>query len=198
MMVGCAGSLDDNSVSSPYHQSMLTSEQHDMPIEEQAQRSVRQRGVEITAVWRLNENQSLDKIEIRLDEQKAYGYLNGVVMMIASVSTGREGYNTPSGAYSIIGKERHHKSNLYGSFVDAQGHVVNSNAEAKQTPPVGTSYEPAEMPFFLRLTDQGVGMHAGYLPGFAASHGCIRLPPSIAEKLFATTKVGTPVYIIGQ
>jgi len=93
-------------------------------------------------------------------------------------------------------KDIDHKSNLYGVFIDSHGYVVDGNAEAGQTPPAGAVYDSADMPYYMRLREDGVGMHAGFLPGYPASHGCIRLPHAFAELLFSNISEGTPVDIV--
>lgn len=105
---------------------------------------------------------------VSLDEQYLYVYRNGVAIGASPISSGRPGYETPTGIYTILQKEREHRSNLY---------------------------DDAPMPFMQRLTWDGIAMHAGTLPGHPASHGCIRLPQSFAEKLFATSQRGAVVVI---
>ena len=105
---------------------------------------------------------------ISLDEQLAYVYRNGLRIGVSTVSTGKKGHETPTGVFTILQKHKDHRSNLY---------------------------DDAPMPFMQRLTWDGVALHAGNLPGYPASHGCIRLPSAFAAKLFAATKVGTEVLI---
>lgn len=105
---------------------------------------------------------------VSLPQQRAYVYRNGVRIGRSTASTGRPGYDTPSGIYSILQKRREHYSNLYDN---------------------------APMPFMQRLTWGGVALHAGNLPGYPASHGCVRLPRQFAEHLFAATKLGTIVVV---
>jgi lipoprotein-anchoring transpeptidase ErfK/SrfK len=112
------------------------------------------------------------------------------------ISSGREGYNTPAGSFSIVQKNKNHVSNLYGDYVDAEGHVVVANvASNRDARPPGTTFRGAPMPYFMRIHG-GVGMHAGYLPGYPASHGCIRMPRAAAQCFFENTPLGTPVQII--
>jgi hypothetical protein len=132
---------------------------------------------------------------VRLSEQRAYFYKGDRLVGIAVISTGREGYETPSGSFRVIQKEVHHRSSLYGDFVDATGNVVLANVDAtKDRPPPGTRFLGSEMPYFMRIRG-GYGMHAGFLPGFPASHGCIRMPLFLAQKFFAYAPVGTPVRV---
>ena len=135
-------------------------------------------------------------IVISVGSQLATFYKGGVEVGRTQISTGREGFNTPIGSFSVIEKSAEHLSTLYGDFVDKSGEVVVSNVDAqKDKRPPGTHFEGAPMPYFLRVTGP-VGMHAGYLPGYAASHGCIRLPKSAAYRFYENAKVGTPVRIV--
>ena len=135
-------------------------------------------------------------IVISVSSQLATFYKGGIEVGHTQISTGREGYTTPTGSFSVIEKSPEHLSTLYGDYVDKSGEVVVSNVsvQADKRPP-GTHFEGAPMPYFLRVTGP-VGMHAGYLPGFPASHGCIRLPQAAALKFYETAKVGTPVRIV--
>lgn len=135
-------------------------------------------------------------ITIDLSDQTARFYKGGVEVGSAPVSTGREGYSTPTGRFSVIQKNADHISNLYGDYVDASGEVIVRNVGVhKDRRPPGTSFQGAPMPCFMRVTG-AVGMHAGYLPGYAASHGCIRLPRGAAEKFYEHAGHGTPVTIV--
>lgn len=134
-------------------------------------------------------------IIIRLEEQRAYFYKGGQLVGVSTVSTGREGYNTPTGRFKVIQKEKDHRSTLYGDFVDGAGNVVVRDVSSKEDrPPPGTHFQGSSMPFFMRVHG-ATGMHAGFLPGFAASHGCIRMPDFMAENFFANAPAGTPVTI---
>lgn len=105
---------------------------------------------------------------ISLKVQRCYVYRNGVLIGVATVSTGKPGHQTPTGVFTILQKQVHHKSNLYDS---------------------------APMPYMERLTWSGVAMHAGNLPGYPASHGCIRMPMAFARLLYAATARGMTVVI---
>src|SRR3954471_9854455 len=133
-------------------------------------------------------------IKISVSEQKAYFYKNGLLVGISQLSTGREGLNTPTGKYSIIQKDKDHVSTMYGDFVDSGGQVVKPNVAISDPKPPGTHFKGAPMPYFMRIVG-GVGMHAGYLPGYPASHGCIRMPEFMAENFFKSVDGGTPVTI---
>ena len=135
-------------------------------------------------------------IRISLGEQRAYFYKGGQLVGISTLSTGREGFGTPTGNFKIIQKSRHHKSNLYGDFVDARtGAVVQKDIDIKKDPkPPGTVFDGARMPYFMRIHG-GVGMHEGFLPGYPASHGCIRMPGFMAARFFENVSHGTPVAV---
>lgn len=135
-------------------------------------------------------------ITIDLREQKAFFYKSGKLVGVSMISSGREGYSTPAGNFKIIQKNKDHVSNLYGDYVDGAGNVVVSNVGVKRDPrPPGTKFRGAPMPYFMRIHG-GVGMHAGFLPGFPASHGCIRMPERMAEIFFANVSHGTPVRVV--
>lgn len=105
---------------------------------------------------------------VSLPEQRAYVYRNGVIIGASSVSTGKKGHETPTGVYTILQKNEDHYSNLYND---------------------------APMPYMQRLTWSGVALHAGRLPGYPASHGCVRLPYEFAQKLYGVTKTGLTVVV---
>ncbi|MGZ4966075.1 MAG: L,D-transpeptidase family protein [Chthoniobacterales bacterium] len=134
-------------------------------------------------------------VKIRLSEQRAYFYKGGALVGVSQLSTGREGLNTPMGHYSISQKDKDHVSSKYGDYVDAAGNVVKANVDVdKDKKPPGSHFKGAPMPYFMRIVG-GVGMHAGYLPGYPASHGCIRMPEFMAENFFRSVSTGTPVTI---
>ena len=136
------------------------------------------------------------RVQIVLGEQRGYLFVKDLIGYDFPVSTGRKGHGTPTGDFKIIAKELKHKSNLYGKVVDAQGNVTVSNADIKKTKiEPGDFFHGAPMPYFMRLTNDGVGMHIGQLPGYAASHGCIRLPSLVAPKLYEMCPIGTPVSV---
>ncbi|MDQ6912395.1 MAG: L,D-transpeptidase family protein [Verrucomicrobiota bacterium] len=134
-------------------------------------------------------------VKISLAEQRAYFYKGGALVGVSQLSTGREGLNTPVGHFSISQKDKDHVSSKYGDYVDAGGNVVVPNVDVEKDPkPAGTHFKGAPMPYFMRIVG-GVGMHAGYLPGYPASHGCIRMPEFMAENFFRSVSSGTPVTI---
>ncbi len=134
-------------------------------------------------------------IRIKLSEQRAYFYKGGELVGVSQLSTGREGLDTPNGSFRITQKDRDHVSNKYGDYVDELDNVVVPNVDLTKDPkPPGTRYKGAPMPYFMRIVG-GVGMHAGYLPGYPASHGCIRMPEFMAENFFRNVTEDTPVTI---
>jgi hypothetical protein len=113
------------------------------------------------------------------------------------VATGKEGHDTRPGNFNITEKIADKRSNIYGWMEDGAGNVTNGDAKAGEKVPAGMVYVPAPMPYWMRLTSYGVGMHAGLIPepGEPASHGCIRMPKEFAPVLFDAVNVGTPVTI---
>lgn len=107
-------------------------------------------------------------IVVSLDEQRLYVYRNGVAIGDSTISSGRSGHETPSGVFTILQKDRDHRSN---------------------------KYDDAPMPYMERLTWDGVAMHGGPLPGYPASHGCVRLPHDFAKRLFEITRRGDTVVV---
>jgi len=105
---------------------------------------------------------------IDLSAQRIVLYRDDVPSAVSTISTGRAGRETPTGLFTILEKQVVHRSR---------------------------TYDDASMPYMQRLTWKGVSMHAGHLPGYPASHGCIRLPMACAKLLFGVTKLGTSVRI---
>jgi L,D-transpeptidase catalytic domain len=103
-----------------------------------------------------------------ITEQVAYVYRNGIRIARSSVSTGRPGHQTPTGVFTILEKEVHHTSSIY---------------------------KGAEMPYMERVTWGGIALHAGDLPGYPDSHGCVRLPLEFSKLLFGVTMKGATVII---
>lgn len=106
---------------------------------------------------------------VELTAQRVMLYRDGVPVAASTISTGSKGRETPTGAFTILQKEIMHRSR---------------------------TYDDAPMPYMQRLTIKGVAMHAGHLPGYPASHGCIRLPKGFAKLLYGVTTIGTPVLVI--
>lgn len=138
-------------------------------------------------------------VNISLSEQKAYLFKNGENVGWTYVATGRSGFASPTGTFHIMEKIVNKRSNRYGMIVNSNGDVVNSNATAGVTRvPAGCHYVGASMPYWMRITGYGVGMHAGPIPnpGSPASHGCIRLPRDMAETIYQHAPVGARVTIM--
>ena len=111
---------------------------------------------------------SVNHIVVSIADQRLYAYHGQQLVAWSNVSSGRAGHETPTGTFEVSQKDVDHHSSLY---------------------------DDASMPFFMRLTDGGVGMHAGFLPGYPASHGCVRLPFGMARELYQRVEAGTPVEI---
>lgn len=105
-----------------------------------------------------------------IPEQRVHVYRNGVRIGVSTCSTGRPGHATPTGVFTILQKDADHRSSTYGG---------------------------APMPNMNRLTWDGIALHAGNLPGYPASHGCVRLPLEFSRLLFTVTHIGTPVILSG-
>jgi hypothetical protein len=112
---------------------------------------------------------SVNHIVVSLADQRLYAYHSGQLVAWSNISSGRPGHDTPTGSFTGSEKDVNHHSSLYDN---------------------------APMPYFMRLTDGGVGLHAGQLPGYPASHGCVRLPLGMANELYQHVDSGTPVEII--
>ena len=120
-------------------------------------------------VWRDLGSAARLTVVVSLPDQRAYVYRGGALVAASTVSTGKEGHDTPVGSFPVLQKAAVHKSSLY---------------------------DDASMPFMQRLTWDGVAIHAGANPGFPASHGCVRMPTAFARKLFAATRIGTTVTVV--
>jgi hypothetical protein len=110
-------------------------------------------------------------IIVSIPEQRVFVYRNGIRIGVSTCSTGAPGHSTPTGVFTILEKDKNHRS---------------------------STYNDAPMPNMNRLTWSGIALHAGNLPGYPASHGCIRLPMKFSELLFGITHVGTPVILAGS
>ena len=136
-------------------------------------------------------------IEIDLEQQTAYLIRGRRIVLASPISSGRAGHLTDTGSFKIIEKERTHFSSLYGQIVDRNGRTVVADADADMPVPRGGKFLPAPMRYFMRFHD-AIGMHAGYLPGYPASHGCVRMPEQNAIAFFNAIEVGTPVNVFGR
>jgi lipoprotein-anchoring transpeptidase ErfK/SrfK len=121
------------------------------------------------------------------------------IVIDSPISSGKRGHTSPSGSFSVLEKDPDHHSSIYGDFVDRSGRTVRAGVSAKiDSAPSGTHFDGASMKWFMRLTDEGVGMHVGILPGYPASHGCVRMPPEGAKLFYDHVKVGTPVRVAAE
>lgn len=109
------------------------------------------------------------KIVIVLDIQRIYVFQNDKLLGFSTISSGKKGKETPTGYFNILQKNIDHKSNLYSN---------------------------APMPYMQRLTWDGIALHGGHLPGYPASHGCIRLPHPFAKSLFGATQMNQEVLVL--
>jgi lipoprotein-anchoring transpeptidase ErfK/SrfK len=154
----------------------------------------RQEPVKINESLLRQATQDNTHIVVSLPKQRAYLMIGNRIVVDEPVSTGKRGHTTPSGHLHVLQKDPDHRSSIYGDFVDSHGRIVRAGVSARiDAAPSGTHYVGAPMRWFLRLTDEGVGMHIGYLPGYPASHGCIREPSQSAKLFYDNAKVGTPV-----
>ncbi len=135
------------------------------------------------------------KIVVHIGQQKAYFYKGKRVVGESTVSTGKPGFSTPPGHYSVISKSPDHISSVFGDYVDDYGRVVKSNIDVrKDRRPPGTHFDGARMPYAMFFRG-GYAMHQGYVPPYAASHGCIRVPKGMARHFFNAAPEGTPVIV---
>lgn len=141
--------------------------------------------------------QDSSRVLVNLTTQRAY-LLNGDEVAIDSpISSGKRAGMTPTGSFNISEKDKDHRSNIYGDFKDKNGRTVRGGVSVRiDSAPSGTRFVGAPMLWFMRLTSDGVGMHVGILPGYPASHGCIRMPPQAAEMFFNKVKLGTNVRVV--
>ena len=136
-------------------------------------------------------------VVINLTEQAAYLFEDGRLAFISPIASGKEGWGTPTGSFRIISKDLNHQSGNFGLVIDAYGRIVNPNAVPGSYVPPGCRYIAAPMPYFMEFRKY-VGMHGGFLPGYPASHGCVRMPKDLAAEFFARVRIGTPVKVIGS
>jgi lipoprotein-anchoring transpeptidase ErfK/SrfK len=116
----------------------------------------------------IDETATVNHIVVSLADQTLNAYHGDTLVATSNISSGKPGHETPTGDFTVSEKDPDHQSSIY---------------------------ENASMPFFMRLTDGGVGLHAGFIPGYPASHGCVRLPIGMARELFQHVEPGTPVEI---
>jgi lipoprotein-anchoring transpeptidase ErfK/SrfK len=133
---------------------------------------------------------------ISIGKQRVYLMVGEQIYIDSPISSGKKGHETPTGSFHVREKDPNHRSSIYGDFVDNGGRVVRSGISSQaDSAPSGSHYVGASMKWFCRLTDTGVGMHVGILPGYPASHGCVRLPSDIAPLIYEKVKIGTPAVI---
>ena len=137
------------------------------------------------------------RVIINLSEQRAYLMEDGKVSLISPIASGKPGWSTPTGIFSVISKDIDHRSQSFGSVLDGSGRIATSNATPGTYVPPGFHYRPAPMPFYMEFSE-AIGMHAGYLPGYPASHGCVRMPRELAERFFERVNIRTPVTVVGS
>jgi lipoprotein-anchoring transpeptidase ErfK/SrfK len=134
------------------------------------------------------------RIVVSIPKQRAYLMIGEKIVADGPISSGRRGHESPTGHKHVLEKDPNHHSSLYGDFVDSSGRTVRGGVSARSdSAPSGTHFAGAPMKWFLRLTEDGVGMHVGILPGYPASHGCIRQSVDGAKLFYDYVKVGTPV-----
>jgi lipoprotein-anchoring transpeptidase ErfK/SrfK len=134
------------------------------------------------------------RIVVSIPKQRAYLMIGDQIVADGPVSSGRRGHETPRGHFTVMEKDPNHHSSLYGDFVDSSGRTVRAGVSARSdSAPSGTHFSGAAMKWFLRLTSEGVGMHIGILPGYPASHGCIRESVDGAKLFYDYARVGTSV-----
>jgi lipoprotein-anchoring transpeptidase ErfK/SrfK len=137
------------------------------------------------------------RVIINLSEQRAYLIEGGKVSLVSPIASGKPGWSTPTGNFSIISKDIDHRSQSFGLIIDGSGRIATSSATPGTHVPPGFHYQPAPMPYYMEFT-AAIGMHAGYLPGYPASHGCVRMPRDLAERFFERVNIRTPVTVDGS
>lgn len=138
------------------------------------------------------------RLVINLNQQRILYFKGGRLVGMAPISSGRESHATATGTYHISDKDIDHRSSIYGNYVAPDGSIVQSDVDVRTDPvPPGARFVGAGMRYFMRVTG-AIGMHEGYLPGYPASHGCIRLPTRMAAIFYNETPLGTPVDITGS
>ncbi|KAF5408788.1 MAG: L,D-transpeptidase catalytic domain [Candidatus Udaeobacter sp.] len=133
------------------------------------------------------------RIVVSIPKQRAYLMIGDKLWPMAHL-VWQARTRTPRGHFNVMEKDPNHHSSLYGDFVDGSGRVVRAGVSARSdSAPSGTHFAGAAMKWFLRLTGEGVGMHIGILPGYPASHGCIRESVDGAKLFYDYAKVGTSI-----
>lgn len=136
------------------------------------------------------------RIIISIDLQRGFLMNGNEVALDYPVSTGTSSHPTPPGEYRIREKTVDKRSNLYGKIIGRDGNVVKRSASARtDAVPEGGQFVGAPMPYWMRLTWDGIGMHVGHVPRYPASHSCIRGHSHIVPVVFSKVKLLTPVTI---
>ena len=136
------------------------------------------------------------RLTVSLGRQRAFLLVGDEVAIDSPVSTGKQRAITPTGEFTILEKAATYSSNSHGDFVDAQGRSVRTGVSARLDPaPSGTKFQAVAVQNFMRLTPEGLSVHAGRLPGYPSTDTTVRLPSDIAPLIFQRVKNGTPVKI---
>lgn len=136
------------------------------------------------------------RIKLDLSEQAAYFYRGSRLVGRSRISSGKSEKPTPVGSFKIFNKDADHKSSTYGWIRDADDTVINYSADIrKHKVPKGGRFENADMKWYNQFYP-AIGMHAGILPGYPASHGCVRMPEEMARLFYQNSPIGTPVQVV--
>ena len=138
------------------------------------------------------------RVEIILSLQRARIYNDDEIALDYPIASGRKTFPTPPGRYRIIEKvQREKQSNLYGTIYDSEGNIYKNDADITEDEvPEGGEFKGAAMPYWMRLTWKGLGMHQGKVPRYPTSHGFVRIPSKVASAVYTTLSLGTPVSIV--
>lgn len=141
-------------------------------------------------------NSANSHIRISLGMQRGFLMNGDDVVIDYPVSTGKSSHPTPTGAYTIQEKVVDKRSNRYGKVVDASGAVVDGGADSRTASiPSGGKFVGAAMPYWMRLTWTGIGMHVGNVPRYPASHSCVRGQSHVMPVVYSKVRKGTRVTI---
>ncbi len=195
-LAGCAGSgspTGSQAAASAYATQFLGA---DGSIVTRQSTIMKAREAEAKAFWKGDGVSGSPSIVIDLSAQQASFYRAGQLVGQTPISSGNADNPTPVGSFSVSQKDQDHRSNLYGDYVDGAGQPVVSNVDVnRDRKPAGAQFLGARMPYFMRFSG-GAGMHAGFLPGFPDSHGCVRMPDEMAAAFYNAASVGTPVRVV--
>ena len=141
------------------------------------------------------------RILVKLGDQRALLLVENEIAIDTPISSGKRAGMTPKGSFVVVQKNKDHRSNIYGNYVNRSGQIVRGGVSTRiDSAPSGTVFQGAPMKNFLRIGKtlddySAIGLHVGHLPGYPASHGCIRLPEDIAPLIYDRVQRGTPVTI---